>query len=106
MVYAVEMSTIRASRRPRPPGLVGAVRSEAEGTITLTFVRRLRIYPHALREMNAYYHPGRRPLLFGYVPAASGLTRAEPAGRDDLYLPVAGPDRPDNRPSPLDGARR
>jgi len=30
------------------------------------FVRRLRIYPHALREANAYYSPAKKALLFGY----------------------------------------
>src|SRR5262249_55247634 len=33
------------------------------------YVQRLRIYPHALREDNAYYHPGKKALLFGYFPA-------------------------------------
>jgi hypothetical protein len=30
------------------------------------FVQRLRIYPHALREANAYYSPSKKALLFGY----------------------------------------
>ncbi|KAI5912185.1 S8 family serine peptidase [Thauera sp. 2A1] len=30
------------------------------------FVQRLRIYPHALREQNAYYSPDRKALLLGY----------------------------------------
>jgi hypothetical protein len=34
------------------------------------YVQRLRIYPHALREPNAYYSPAKRALLFGYFPAA------------------------------------
>ena len=34
------------------------------------YVRRLRIYPHALREANAYYDPEKIALLFGYFPAA------------------------------------
>lgn len=34
------------------------------------FVERLRIYPHALREANAYYSPVRKALLFGYFPAS------------------------------------
>lgn len=33
------------------------------------YVQRLRIYPHALREANAYYSPQKRALLFGYFPA-------------------------------------
>ena len=32
-------------------------------------VLKLRIYPHALREANAYYSPEKKALLFGYFPA-------------------------------------
>ena len=32
---------------------------------------RLRIYPHALREANAYYSPEKKALLFGYFPAST-----------------------------------
>ncbi|MDZ4286370.1 MAG: hypothetical protein U0984_00335 [Prosthecobacter sp.] len=35
------------------------------------FCERLRIYPHALRECNAYYTPQRIALLFGYFRAAA-----------------------------------
>ena len=35
------------------------------------FVQRLRIYPHALREANAYYSPQKKALLFGYFPATT-----------------------------------
>ncbi|MFL7807923.1 MAG: hypothetical protein ACK2VD_12165 [Anaerolineae bacterium] len=34
------------------------------------FVERLRIYPHALREANAYYSPAKKALLFGYFAAS------------------------------------
>ncbi len=34
------------------------------------YVQRLRIYPHALREANAYYSPAKKALLFGYFPAS------------------------------------
>jgi subtilisin family serine protease len=69
MVYAVAMRTIanfeyalgrKAQWSPRRTG-------EKE-----TFVRRLRIYPHALREQNAYYQPDKRALLLGYFPARGG----------------------------------
>ena len=50
-------------------------------------MQRLRIYPHALREANAYYSPTKKALLFGYFPAAVGTdgTGATPAQR--LHLP-------------------
>jgi hypothetical protein len=49
-----------ARRRPR----------KADETIPDNgFVRTLRIYPHALREANAYYDPQKLALLFGYFKA-------------------------------------
>ena len=36
-------------------------------------MQRLRIYPHALREQNAYYDPIKKALLFGYFPARPEL---------------------------------
>jgi hypothetical protein len=38
------------------------------------YVQRLRIYPHALREQNAFYSRERMALLFGYFNAASSDT--------------------------------
>lgn len=35
-------------------------------------VRQLRVYPHALRDENAFYSPGKVALLFGYFQAGSG----------------------------------
>jgi hypothetical protein len=34
------------------------------------FVRRLRVYPHALRQANAFYDPNKKAILFGYFKAA------------------------------------
>jgi hypothetical protein len=74
MVYAVAMTTIGHFERA-----LGRVaqwgqhrRNWKEGTTTKykdEFVRRLRVYPHALREPNAYYSPEHKALLFGYFPA-------------------------------------
>ncbi|MGE5531502.1 MAG: peptidase S8, partial [Bacteroidota bacterium] len=77
MVYAVAMTTIKnfeaALGRPAlwsthyNPDAAGAKRDE--------YVRRLRIYPHAMREANAYYSPQKKALLFGYFPAPTSDVR-------------------------------
>jgi hypothetical protein len=73
MAYAVAMTTVHnfelalgrkalwACHFDRDPD-TGEVRSAEP-------VERLRIYPHALREANAYYSPEKKALLFGYFPA-------------------------------------
>jgi hypothetical protein len=74
MVYAVAMKTIEhfeyalgrvaqwAPRFVRAGGGAGRVREQ--------FVRRLRIYPHAIREENSFYSPEKKALLFGYFSAS------------------------------------
>lgn len=76
MVYAVAMRTIRnfelalgrrvlwAERRLSGRGRRFVPAPEGG------YVQRLRIYPHGLRERNAYYSPDRVALLFGYFDAA------------------------------------
>lgn len=39
-----------------------------------TFIRRLRIHPHALREANAYYSKDKAALLFGYFTTSESPT--------------------------------
>ncbi|HHJ18060.1 MAG TPA: hypothetical protein ENJ80_15365 [Gammaproteobacteria bacterium] len=63
MVYAVVMRTIRnfeiaLGRR--------ALWAPHEGQ----FVGQLHVYPHALREANAYYSPAKKALLFGYFQSS------------------------------------
>jgi subtilisin family serine protease len=78
MVYAVAMRTIRnfemaLGRRVQwSPHMKPGSRKDDEP------VQRLRLHPHALRERNAYYHPGKKALLFGYFPA-------KPADPSELY---------------------
>ena len=37
------------------------------------YVDRLRLYPHAFRDANAYYDPEKKAILFGYFEAASKI---------------------------------
>ncbi len=68
MVYAVASRTIRNFERAlgRP-----AIWSPYTGGGGLDYVPRLRLYPHALREANAYYSPHKKAILFGYFPASA-----------------------------------
>jgi hypothetical protein len=77
MVYAVAMTTIRNFERAL--GRPALWSPHEDGNRKYHFVRRLRIYPHALREANAYYSPDKKALLFGYFPAGDE--------RPDRYLP-------------------
>jgi hypothetical protein len=75
MAYAVAMTTIQNFERSLGRFALWAPhRIEQDGrVIEDKFVRRLRIYPHAMREANAYYSPAKKALLFGYFPARSKL---------------------------------
>ncbi len=75
MVYAVAMTTIEHFERALGRPVLWAEREPIKGDESVEeherFVRRLRIYPHALREANAYYSPKKVALLFGYFPASA-----------------------------------
>lgn len=63
MVYAVAMRTIRNFESALGRRALWAPENDQ-------FVRQLRIYPHALREANAYYSPQKKALLFGYFQSS------------------------------------
>lgn len=65
MVFAVAMRTIRTFERALGRGVLWAGDKLDSGR-GRAFTKRLRVYPHALREANAYYSPEKRALLFGY----------------------------------------
>lgn len=72
MAYAVAMKTIRHFEQA-----LGRVALWAPHRVTgpgeklhNRFVRRLRIYPHAIRAANAFYSPDRNALLLGYFSAS------------------------------------
>jgi Subtilase family len=69
MVYAVAMRTIDCFERALGRRALWAKREirDRNGEVRrYEYVRRLRIYPHALREANAYYNPEKVALLLGY----------------------------------------
>lgn len=69
MVYAVAMATIgQFEQALGRVALWSTHRHFDHADLTDQFVRRLRIYPHALRDRNAYYSPQKKALLFGYFP--------------------------------------
>jgi len=75
MVYAVAMNTIRHFEHALGRPIFWAwnydeTKPTGERDI---YVRRLRIYPHALRAANAYYSPNKKALLFGYFPGPTGM---------------------------------
>jgi hypothetical protein len=72
MVYAVARTTIQHFEKALgrrilwSPPQAKYIQNNHDG-----FVRHLRIFPHALREANAYYSPTKKALLFGYFPAST-----------------------------------
>lgn len=76
MVYAVAMTTIANFERALGRFAMWGTRPDAPDE----FVQRLRIYPHALREANAYYSPSKKALLFGYFPARTDGSHADMPG--------------------------
>ena len=80
MVYAVAMTTIHHFQRALGRVALWADRKiqKPDGSYAQQFVKQLRIYPHALRDRNAYYSPAKKALLFGYFPVAS---KDRPLGR-------------------------
>jgi hypothetical protein len=71
MVYAVAMKTIDHFEKALGRVALWAPRIvRTKNRFESYFVRRLRIYPHALREANAYYSPDKHALLFGYFRAS------------------------------------
>lgn len=70
MVFAVAMKTIRTFERALGRKVFWAPHwSPKEGSYRE--VRKLRIYPHALREPNAYYSRDKKALLFGYFRSSA-----------------------------------
>src|SRR5207237_2519883 len=121
MVYAVAMTTIRHFEQALGRKALWAPRHYTEtDSGDEEYVQRLRIYPHALRQANAYYSPQKKALLFGYFPAdASDPAEHLPGGMvftclshdvivhetthallDGLHRRFLAPSNPDSPPFP------
>ena len=71
MVYAVAMTTIKNFERALGRKVLWSTRKleydpEHGKDKYEEYIDRIRIYPHAIREANAYYSPQKKALLFGY----------------------------------------
>ncbi len=85
MVYAVAMKTIANFEQVLGRKMLWSERRRDENGELIQeskrrYVQRLRIYPHALRDQNAYYSPEKKALLFGYFHAPTTDPREELPG--------------------------
>lgn len=74
-VYAVIMSIITQFERALGRKIIWSKIMENETTkgrpYSQQFISKLRVYPHAMRQQNAFYSPDKNALLFGYFKAAN-----------------------------------
>lgn len=71
-VYAVVMSIIAQFERALGTKIIWTrINENSTDEFLVSFVDKLRIYPHAMRQQNAYYSPKKLALLFGYFQASS-----------------------------------
>lgn len=75
-VYAVVMSVIKQFERALGRKIIWSRLTEHKNknettSYTHEFIPKLRIYPHAMRQQNAYYSPQKNALLFGYFQASN-----------------------------------
>lgn len=80
MVYAVAMTTIQHFEKALGRKILWAPRLLEDRDTYEEYVHRLRIYPHALREANAYYSPQKKAILFGYFTATPATVSAQMPG--------------------------
>ncbi len=75
MVFAVAMKVIKTFERALGRKVTWAPRWNTQ-TGEYEQVQKLRVYPHALREANAYYSMQKKALLFGYFQSANASAGA------------------------------
>jgi hypothetical protein len=79
MCYAVAMKTIEHFERALGRKALWSTHHRQDGTgYYENYVPRLRIYPHALRQQNAFYSPHKKALLLGYFATTAKDGRNTP----------------------------
>jgi hypothetical protein len=72
MVYAVASTTIHKFEKALGRKVIWAIPTHRSAQADrYQYIQRLRIYPHALREANAYFSPAKKAILFGYFTAST-----------------------------------
>lgn len=74
MVYSVAMITIKNFESALGRKIIWSPRLLKDQKKYEEYVGKLRIYPHALRDANAYYSPNKKALLFGYFTSSPSDT--------------------------------
>ncbi len=71
-VYTIAMKTLMHFEQSLGRKLIWAPRPlyENEKFVRNEYVEKIRLYPHAFRAANAYYHRDKKAILFGYFKAA------------------------------------
>jgi len=80
MVYAVAMTTIQNFEKALGRWILWSPKlfyNENGGVTRDENIPKLRLYPHAIREANAFYNPNKKAILFGYFPAVSDNTGSQ-----------------------------
>lgn len=73
-VYAVIMQTIENFEKALGRKVIWRSYSiKKDGQIEQNYVRKLRVYPHAMMDANAFYTPEKMSLLFGYFLASNKI---------------------------------
>lgn len=83
MVYAVAMTTIQNFEKALGRWIIWSPRpiyDDQDNAVDDEYVPQLRLYPHAIREANAFYNPNKKAILFGYFPAVTDNTGAQLPG--------------------------
>ena len=90
MVYAIARTTIGHFESALGRRILWSVRHTKEnGAYKEEYIDRLRIYPHAFRAANAYYHPEKKSSALGLFSGIENRVRGKYARGERLhvYLP-------------------